>query len=215
MLITEKRTNLLFNLLVRPADANGDVEYCGKYGEPGYTDPVGGILFANWNNVWAKGTKHDIAVKYLEQAGFEFEWSDEWFIDYDNDKAYRTSPDSYGWEQQIRFTECGDVLTPDDPVEAWIDEMCITFGHFVNNCLPSRITQEEIEAEGYERFEHPDSHYENGWYDGQSDKPEEIAKKAFAAGAEKVVFRLDRVGQFDIHYECYVKYGENDENQDE
>lgn len=138
MLITQKRTDLLFDLLVRPAGDNGDVEYCSKYGELGYTDPTGGILFANWNNVWAKGSKHAIAAEYLEKAGFEFEWSDEWCIDYANGKAYRTQPSSYSWERQIFFTECGDMLTPDDNVTDWLEEVCSTPDEFKNQCVPSR-----------------------------------------------------------------------------
>ena len=28
-----------------------NIEWCSHYGEPGYTDPPRGILFANWNNI--------------------------------------------------------------------------------------------------------------------------------------------------------------------
>jgi hypothetical protein len=42
---------------------------------------------------------------YLEEAGYELEYSDEWFVDYNYDKAYRTVEDSYHWQCQIHFTD--------------------------------------------------------------------------------------------------------------
>ena len=71
-----------------------NAEFASKYGEPGYQDPEKGILLANWNNVPSN------MQKWLENAGYSLEWSDEWTVDYNNDKAYRTSPDSYSWEPQ-------------------------------------------------------------------------------------------------------------------
>lgn len=61
-----------------------DAELVGEYGEPRYTDPENGILFADWNNVpkW----QQDL----MEEAGYELEWSDEWVSH--NNKAYRCSP---------------------------------------------------------------------------------------------------------------------------
>ena len=57
-------------IVQRRGDESAD--YATTYGEPGYSDPEAGILFANWNNV----------PKYIQNGltrrGFKLEWSDEW-----------------------------------------------------------------------------------------------------------------------------------------
>src|SRR5215831_14773837 len=84
------------------------IEWCSHYGEPGYTDPEKGILFANWNDVPKELSDS------LEAEGFELEWSDEWIISHETDKAYRSSPDCYSWTPYYVLTDDGEVIGGDE-----------------------------------------------------------------------------------------------------
>lgn len=168
----------------------GDVAYASVYGERGYADPKAGILFADWNY-----TAPDLG-DYLEKLGFECEWCDEWEVV--NDKAYRTSPDSYGWVCQIHLTEDGEYLTPDDDVQTWVDEMKDN----PRKALPEWITKEQLEELGWERH---DSVFENGLHPGQNDMPQAIYDNLIKrADVASVLFRISDKGQFDVKFEAYI-----------
>lgn len=80
-----------------------DLTYASWYGEPGYTDPKNLILFTNWNSV-------PLYLQHgLERRGYAIEWYDEWIIDYDTDKAYRTSPDCMSWTPSYYMNESGEI----------------------------------------------------------------------------------------------------------
>ncbi len=66
-----------------------NVGLAGEYGEPGYSNPKRGILFANWNKFCCEVTD------LLERAGYEIERSDEWTTCGNCGVALRTSPDRY------------------------------------------------------------------------------------------------------------------------
>lgn len=171
-------------------------EYCTHYGEPGYQDPEKGVILANWNDVPSG------LAEWLEKCGFSLEWSDEWTIDYANNKAYRTSPDSYLWQSSIAYTNDGELLTPDDDASAWIDEFAMSDRGHPCRVLPSRITEQELTELGFVLFV---DECETGFHHGQTDRPEPIAKRAFSEGASRVVFRLTDSGQFDIKWQCWVE----------
>jgi hypothetical protein len=174
-----------------------DFQYCGKYGEPGYSDPERGVLLANWNYFTRS------FLDWLESVGFDLEWSDEWTIDYNNDKAYRTSPSSYHWESSVAYTEDGELLTPDDDDSVWIEEYQMLDQGHPPKCLPSRIPDTSLEAEG---FVLAFPRLESGWFPGQTDDPKEQALKLFGVGAEAVVFRKVENSQFYIVFEAWVKW---------
>lgn len=163
-----------------------NADWCTSYGEPGYQNPEKGIIFANWHNV-PKGL-----VEWLEKCGYAIAWSDEWVIDYDNDKAYRTDPDCYAWECQITYTKDGELLTQDDSSEDWIFE----YENDPNKCLPSFIS-----LEGYTLI---NGNFESGFFQGQTDNPHEIFK-VLRDKYESVVFRKSENSQFDIRFEVWVK----------
>ena len=197
MLITEKRTEVILTALQDKHCA----EWCSAYGEPGYSDPERGVIFANWNDVGDK------IGDYLEEAGFDLCYSDEWLIDYNHDKAYRTQPDSYSWQSSILYTENGDPLTPDDPADEWIDELAITDqAQSIRCALPSFIDDEALEAEGFQKL---DEDHESGWY-GREDDPQEIAIKLWneIEDLDRVVFRLSGVGQFAVRFETWYQVAE-------
>src|SRR5947209_8288213 len=66
-------------------------DYAHAYAEPGYDDPEGGVIFANWNDVPAK------AQRALEHFGCALEWSDEWSTCSECGRAVRTQPDCWPW----------------------------------------------------------------------------------------------------------------------
>lgn len=198
MLITPNRTKIILDYLCDKHYA----EYCSKYGERGYRTPECGIIiFANWNDV-----KRKQFVKYLEQLGAEMEWSDEWMVDYENDKCYRTSGDSYHWVCQVRWIEHGEWLTPDDDLSTWLEELAMEPGD-EPQVLPDFFTGADLEALGYEQIEQT---FENGFFEGQNDDPKKIAEKAFKFGAQKVIFRIKEQSQFYMKFECYALQGEKD-----
>lgn len=198
MNITKHRTKIIFNYLQDKHWA----EWCGHYGEPGYQDPEKGIVFCNWNPVpkWIG--------EYLEEAGYACEWSDEWYVDYDYDKAYRTSPDSYGWQPQIMFSEaCGDYITPDDPLEDWIQECSIQSPNDRMRALPGWVTAAQLEEQGFEKF---NGLFETGWHPGQTDDPSKTAREIFKDDSiHDVVFRIVENSQFYIVLEAWKRGDES------
>ena len=178
---------------------------CSEYGEPGYTNPEKGIVFANWN---------DVPRKYqgmLEAEGFELEWSDEWYVEHNHNKAYRTVGNSYDWQPSLVYTD-GDVLTRDDDHADVIDEIAMSYANDRAAWVPEWVTTEELEEAGYELFK---GELESGWFPGQTDDPTELAKIAFAVeSVERVVFRITENSQFYSRFECWVKHEEGEEHAD-
>lgn len=195
MNITQKRTDTIFRMLQEKHGA----EWCSQYGEPGYQDPAAGIVFANWNNISKR------VADYLESAGYECEWSDEWYVDYNNSKAWRTEPDCYSWIRQIVYTDDGDVLTPDDGASAVIEALAMSDHAHPCHAVPDWVSAADLESEGYQAI---NGDYENGWHPGQNDNPKKIARTAFDAGAESVIFRIVKVGQFDVRFQGFARYPE-------
>jgi hypothetical protein len=198
MRVTQPRTKIIINHLCEKHSA----EYCTQYGEPGYQDPEEGIIFCNWNNVpkWVGD--------YLEEAGYSCEWEDEWYIDYGYSKAYRTSPDSYGWEPQIMFSESsGEYMTPDDPISDWIQECSVQSPNDRMRALPSWISTDALSEEGFSKY---NGIYETGWHLGQTDDPRKTTQEIFekVSDALDVVFRIVETSQFYIVWEAWVRRDE-------
>lgn len=199
---TPRRTEIILNALFERYYA----EECQTYGEPGYQDPAQAILFANWNEVpkWM--------CDYLEEAGFELEWSDEWIIDHDNGKAYRTRPDCWSWQPSYHITDNGDILTPDDYVSSWVEEFEVWDWNHPLNALPNWILESDICKEGFEPWPDAETEFENGWHPGQTDEPQDILEKILKQhpGA-KVVFRLSEQSQFYCKFQAFFKVEEDDD----
>ena len=176
-----------------------DCQYASAYGEPGYTNPEKGILFANWNHIPKR------MVSWLESRGYECEWSDEWYVS-DDGKAWRTSPDCYSWESSLVYDGHGDYLTRDDEHSEAIDAVSMTDRNQPAGCVPSWVTVDDLTEAGYELFQ---GELESGWFPGQTDDPAAIVKVAFAVpDVERVVFRKVENSQFYCRFECYVLKGE-------
>ena len=191
MNITEHRTDVIIQALVEKHCA----EYCGKYGEPGYTDPEQGIIFANWNNV------SNLVSDYLEEAGYELEWSDEWIVDHNHNKAYRSQPDSYHWEPSYLISDGGELITPDEAPIEWIEECKVSDKAHPIRCLPSFIDADDIEQAGYRLFN--EEAYESGFFPGQDDNPTSIAA-ALLDRHESIIFRKTENSQFYCKFSVFV-----------
>lgn len=197
--------------------------YADEYGEPGYSHNYGAttptVLLGDY---WCRcgtvlrddGTPdlHDIAHHHprvwaqLESQGVQCEWSDEWIVSYGGDasRAYRTQPDSYSWQPSILWTD-GDFLTPDDGIDAWLEE-CV---NDPQRCISSHVwTRRDMEAAGFVQWEPDDPHtYENGWHPGQTDDPKTIDReiRERMGNDVEVVFYLDATGQFDIRFSAWMR----------
>ena len=190
------RQRLLDTLLDR-----SEIEICHEYGEHGYTLGADkqAILFGDWNKL----KNYPNFMRWLE-TNFELEWGDEWIIDYVNLKAYRTQPDGYGWQQQFRVIDTGELLTPDNDVEEWIEFCQITHETDLErtlNVIPNFIEDSDIINEGFKLL---NDDLENGFY-GRTDSPNEIAKELLNERHTSVLFRVSEVGPFSINFELFVK----------
>lgn len=204
----ELSTNFIRRTIIEPGWSNGELtDYADEYGEPGYSFPYGAstpmILLADWNRI---GTRHPRVFAQLESQGVEMVWCDEWVVDHEGaSKAYRTQADSYSWQSSILWTD-GDFLTPDDGIDAWIEEV-------VDNsrrCLPSNVwSASELTAAGFVQWMPDDpQRYESGWHAGQTDDPanvtREIRETAGYASAE-IVFLLDESSQFYVGFSAWTR----------
>lgn len=162
--------------------------------EPGYDDKP--VALANWNNIPEK------VYKALEFMGYSCEWGDEWGYCCDCYKAFRTSPDSYGWQQYYAWigdcdVVCGDCIknNPEEYLEM-----------LENNPKKCDTLYLDLESLGYELME---DDFENGLHPGQNDNPVEILEKYKSKYPNgKFIFRLDGTGQFDIEFSIYKKIEE-------
>lgn len=196
MRVTPTRTKIILDELFHKYF----VSDCAEYGEPGYSNPAAGVLFGDWNEVpkWIP--------EYLEAAGFECEWDDEWLVA-DNGKAYRTRANSYDWQSSILVTEDGAILTPDDSVSDWLHWIMIHSPTETPRCVPEWITPEMLAEEGFIQYPDEDTHFETGWHPGQNDDPRFVAKRIFETieDVNDVVFRLAEQSQFYIRWQAFYR----------
>jgi hypothetical protein len=174
------------------------IEYVSSYGEPGYSTSKQAILFSNWNNV------PKYVQKKLEQD-YELQWSDEWYLDYNSDQAYRTSPDSYCWTPSVIFTENGALTVDqakDDP-ESYLESLvndpttCDIFGILKpNSCnkLGYKLIQDDLES---------------GWYHQSTDDPHKILKELLDHNPKgEYIFGNIRNEQFRTNFAIFEKLAE-------
>lgn len=171
---------------------------CAEYGEPGYTtmdaitatEPatacvVLGDYWCHCNKVTRTkrdGTEvsllHDHAThhphlwKQLEAQGVCFEWYDEWTIDYEHSKAYRAKADSYSWKPSFVYLDDGEILTPDDDLDVWLEWAC---EGDEPKCLMGHIhSEQDLFDAGFQKH---NGRYENGFHEGQNDNPKTIMEQ--------------------------------------
>ena len=131
----EDNRELFFSILTQICeDGSHDIRDADDYAEPGYSldNEKMPILFANWNaeTRWNRETNKSETIsklmpmlgEFAEAVGCSIEWSDEWSV-CECRKAFRHSPDSYGWTMYGATIDydsvCGDCINedPDDYFE--------------------------------------------------------------------------------------------------
>jgi hypothetical protein len=203
-------------------------DVAGGYGEPGYstsdyhadaTTPrvVLGDYWCQCNKFGAdehvpgRGKLHSHSDHHprlwaqLEQQGVNFEWYDEWAVDHDYDKAYRTEADSYSWQRSFVWTDDGEMLTPDDEIATWLEWAT----NEPTRCLMRHLFSDaELETEG---FVERSCEFENGWY-GQEDNPQAIYDAIREREPDTdILFKLADVEQFRVTFCVYVRESEGDQ----
>lgn len=173
-------------------------ETAESYGEQGYSSDHPVIVLANWNDV-PKGL-----VRFVESVA-EIEWSDEWVIDSDG-RAFRSSPDSYGWTQAW-FDHEGEIVPYDTLPERGEDllQAARDYGRIYSpgDCGPFHAFP--LDYFSRERFETiatlVTEDLQNGWHPGQNDTPEKALANLPADG--EYFFTISDVGQFDLTFEVW------------
>lgn len=187
-------------------------DYCADYGEPGYShdgDETPLVVLGDW---WcrcgAEGLRdlhsiedhHPRVFAQMTAQGVMFEWHDEWWIDHETSKAWRTTGNSYSWQPSI---VCGeyDYITPDHDIEEWL----LWAIDNPTRCIPTRVWgSADIEAQGFEQY---NGQFESGWYPGQNDDPREITRtiREEHGNDVEIVFMLDATRQFDIRFSAWIR----------
>lgn len=154
----------------------------------------------------------------LEDQGVELAWRDEWIIDYEHSKCYRTTGDSYGWTPSYRMSEYDDMLTPDSDFDDWLDWARNDLDNALCDSMIGDNVDRMLDERGYTRRPPDGDRFENGWYPGQDDTPPGVLDDLTRdiggrPGVDfEYVFVIDAVGQFDIHFAIWWK--ELKENED-
>lgn len=174
-------------------DKYPESNYAVGCSERGYDDKP--VILANWNNI------PDKVYQALENHGYSCEWEDEWIVCDDCGKAFRSSPDSYGWEMfgyiGDGFAVCGNCIDWDEYLESMENhpKMAVT-------CSLFHSFSGEIES----RYEVVKEGFENGFHQGQNDNPSEILKALLKDDPTgRYLFVINGQGQFDIEFSVYKK----------
>jgi len=173
------------------------------YSEPGYSGDI--IATGNWNVV---GNKYDQDIQKfsggdntlkrlaeaLDRIGVKTEWEDEWSSCCECGKLVRSSPDSYSWKPSYAILEssiiCRSCIDPEEYLR-----------HLENN--PSSCNSfYHIDPANYSYIKVGE--YEHGFYPGQNDDPKRIFKELQEKGHDRIIFNMDRVGQFDQRFSAWV-----------
>lgn len=189
---------------------NADIvtDYGVGIAEPGYGDEDTVWVLGDWNpKRWVREgdaplTNEEskpvrLASALEKYAGAELHWLDEWYRCENCYQIFRSQGDSYSWQMFGTVTEYGEVVCAN----------CITFDDveesYVNDPSKALTFDVDIEAEGFVQFNK--DRYESGWYDGQTDDPKTILAQAHAQGWEEGIFVVSGVGQFDVHFDLWVR----------
>lgn len=186
--------------------------YSEGYGEPGY-DEGKVVVLGNWNDIlrWSTPQKSqivDTAPSHLAEAlelleGVETQWSDEWVQCSISGQLYRSSPNSYDWQQSYVYigddVVGADVLAErEDLLEEFVDSRV---GDTISSVTAEVLDQKKLENMGFELIL---DGLERGYHDGQAADPMIISKQLRKMGVDRFLFKIDYVGQFDVTFSLYV-----------
>jgi hypothetical protein len=205
------------------------VDYAFAYGEPGYDDPAGETPLIVFSTYWCRcrdyederhpdSPLHPIDVHYpaefelLEEQGVKLEWYDEWIIDHETSKAYRTEADGAFWMPSYVLWEC-DLLTPDNSIETWLDWITENPPYYNEvKAIPERALPVRFDTVvGWEQWPDDTTDFRNDWY-GNNDDPAKIQEAIRREHGEEtyVVFIIRESHMFGVRFEAYYKLPEED-----
>ncbi len=175
---------------------SGEVE-AYLVGEPGYGENV--TVLANWNRY----PKWQAVIEKLERLGCPLttDWSDEWVSCYECNKAYRSSPDSYGWVKSWWYGphDC-DIICAECTRKNMLDEY-LEYLSENHDHADTFLDDGDLEDAGWQRV---GAKLEHGLYGGQAADPKKVAAWVYKQGHERCLFKIDSTGQFDVDFSVWV-----------
>lgn len=185
--------NITHERLILLADKH-NIQWCDNYGERGYSHSSKGLLFSNWNQV----PKH---VQSGLGKHYELLWSDEWYIDYNRSKAYRTSPDSYSWTPSVVFWEC-EPLTIDDAKDCPKSYLELLHNDADRVDCFNILNKSSAQKLGYSLVQ---DDFESGWHN-RNDEPRKILNELLERNPDGIyVFAGLSNEQFRSNFSIYKK----------
>ena len=146
-----------------------------------------GVVIADWSKVEGEW------CQFLDSMGFATYFPDE-IVTCGNNKVWLYSSDLW------MVTDDGEILTADDPVQDWIEECLVTDCNLGPRALPTWVDEADLEDEGFTRLNNIP--YENGFYAGQNDKPEQIAEH-YLGTYDELVFTISRANPFEVQFNAW------------
>lgn len=204
-------------------------DWCGQYGEPGYGSYSGEgttrvVLGYYWLSPGKDGWHEKLRnpdrpddpyplagmsmrwprlIAALEEQGVELEWADEWAIDYEHDKAYRTTGDSYGWSPAFVHDDYGEMLTPDSEFVDWVNWALNSTARCLADTMVGNVDVKLSEA-GFTRWN--EDSLENGWHPGQDDTPQAATLRIRTEHPHcDIVYAIDEVSQFYSRFSAWYR----------
>lgn len=192
-----------WNIVRRWMEDNTLTDYADGYGEPGYgfIQQPEAVLIGDLHELERRWPK---IVEQLTYQGFEFEFYDEWIVEHNHSRAYRTSPSSYLWQPSFVIVD-GELLTIDDDLTEWIewatervDEPVAIPGHIVSG--------KALEDEGFTLWGEGENGFHEGMNDNPTDQYDQVREQyGNGVGELEILFRMDDVGQFHMRYQCWYR----------
>jgi hypothetical protein len=182
----------------------GKNPHAGKQGRNGGSNPY---YVTRPEDLHSLEDHHPRIWKQLESQGVEFNWHDEWTIDSDHDKAYRTNPDMHGWQPSYVYTERGDIMTADDDIADWVEWAV----NQPKRVIPTRIISRDRIIEAGFMLIH--DRLESGHHEGMTDDPCAYYDMETGKPASKdwdYLFLLDDTSQFYITFSMWARQKDAD-----
>lgn len=139
--------------------------------------------------------KHTAIERAAESAGIDLVHYDEYTVDNDGVKAWRTEPDSYFWTPSCVWDDHGNFMTPDDDIDLWID--------WAKNdparCLTSSMVKlDDLLELGFTFHPDEDDVNESGWHQGMDADPRKTyqALRDGEFPQSDIIFWLKETSQF-------------------
>ena len=207
----EDNRKLFFSILTQICeDGRHDIRDADDYAEPGYSldNEEMPILLANWNaeTRWNRKTDESETVSNLmpmlcdfaEKVNCSIEWSDEWSV-CECQKAFRHSPDSYGWTMfggHINGQSvCGECIKIDP--DEYFEE--------ISGNPRKAITINGLNPEEHNFIRLNSESFQYGLYGGQNASSDSIAETLKNADITDFLFSIDSTGQFDMKFSVFVR----------